>query len=129
MSSQVRVQCAITFTKLGCDPITAASEDRAEALAVSEYQFEKGPLRQAMHNGKLVVVRATGGDSTWQPFRRRFIDAGYEGVLAVPVRAGATTAYAVTFFGPVGFCMDSDQIKEAAHLAKLACSTLDRVLT
>lgn len=128
-SSQVRVECAITFTKAGCHPITAASEDRAEALALSEYLFEKGPLQQAMHNGKPVVVRATGGDPTWQPFRCRFTDAGYEGVLVVPVWVGAHTACTVAFFGPVGFCMDSEQIKDAAHVAGLAGHSLERVLT
>jgi hypothetical protein len=127
-SSGVKVDCAVTFTYMNCSPVTVASADRAEALASSEKEYKEGPLTHAMSSRVRVMVSGDGGPTRWQAYRRRLIDAGYEGVLAVPARLDEGMSCAMAFFGPVGINFSAEVVRDATRFADAASQSLNSEL-
>ncbi|WP_461172229.1 ANTAR domain-containing protein [Arthrobacter sp. Z1-9] len=125
----VQIDCAATLTSAQRAPIRAANNGRAAALAAAEQDLDDGPLAQAVGAGMPVVVEADGGTPLrWQAYRRRFLDAGYGEVLAVPVRLDAGTPCALVFFAPPDVPFAPEVVSHATWFAGVAAKSLGLAL-
>jgi ANTAR domain len=121
----VQIDCAATLASARRGPVRAANNGRAAALAAVEQDLDDGPLAQAVDAGIPVVVEADGGTPLrWQAYRRRFLDAGYGEVLAVPVRLDAGTSCALAFFAPADVRFAPEAVSHATWFAGVAGKSL-----
>jgi hypothetical protein len=125
----VQIDCAATLAPAQQAPLRGANNGRAAALAAVEQDLDDGPLAQAVEAGMPVVVGADGGTPPrWQAHRRRFLDAGYGEVLAVPVRLDAGMPCALVFFAPPDVPFGPEVVSHAIWFAGVAAKSLGLAL-
>jgi hypothetical protein len=120
-----QIDCAATLASAQCAPIRAANNGRAASLAAVEQDLDDGPLAQVVDAGIPLVVEADGGTPLrWQAYRRRFLDAGYGQVLAVPLRLEAGMSCALAFFAPPDVSFAPEVVGHATWFAGVAGKSL-----
>ncbi|WP_236557584.1 ANTAR domain-containing protein [Arthrobacter sp. 9AX] len=124
----VQVDCATVLTPAQRAPIRAANNGRAAGLGYLEQELDGGPLTHAVASDGPIVVEAAGGASRWEAYRKRFLDAGYSEVLAVPLRLDPATTAAVAFFAPPGVRFGPEAVGHAAWFAGVASQSLKLAL-
>jgi hypothetical protein len=124
----VQIDCAAMLASAQHAPIRAANNGRAAGLGYLEQELDGGPLAQAVAADSPIVVESAGGTSRWEAYRRRFLDAGYGEVLAVPLRLDPGTTAAVAFFAPPEVRFGSDAVSHAAWFAGVASQSLKLAL-
>jgi hypothetical protein len=121
----VQIDCAATLSWPQGVQVRAATNGRATALVALEEHLDDGPLARSIEAGGPVVVEDDGGPPLrWQAYRRRFRDAGYGEVLAVPVQLDAGTSCALAFFAPREVQFTSEAVSHATWWAGVAGKSL-----
>ncbi|MDQ0673936.1 GAF domain-containing protein [Pseudarthrobacter siccitolerans] len=120
----VQIDCAVMLSTAQGAPIQAANNGRAAGLGYLEQDLEDGPMKQAAAADGPFVVDAAETTLRWQAYRRRFLDAGYGEVLAVPLRLDPGTTAALGFFAPPEERFDPDAVNHATWFARVASQSL-----
>lgn len=116
-------ECAAVMVRGGSAPLTAGSSTAAAGLAASEDRYGDGPLMQSLSTAGAVTV---DGDSSvrWRPYRRRLVDAGYGGAVAVPLGLDGGTSCALVFLGRTGTGIPDGLLAEAKWFAGVATHSM-----
>jgi hypothetical protein len=124
----VQVDCAVMLAAAQGVPIRAANNGRAAGLGYLEQDLDDGPMKQAAAADNPIVVEAAETTLRWQAYRRRFLDAGYGEVVAVPLRLDPGTTAALGFFAPPEVRFNPDTINHAMWFARVASQSLKLAL-
>jgi GAF domain-containing protein len=124
----IQIDCGVMLAAAQGAPIRAANNGRAAGLGYLEQDLDDGPMKRAAAADSPIVVDAVETTLQWQAYRRRFLDAGYGEVLAVPLRLDAGTTAALGFFAPPEVRFDPDAINHATWFARVASQSLKLAL-
>jgi GAF domain-containing protein len=77
----------------------AASSEQARLLELFQLQSEEGPCLECYATGEAIVIQDLARDSgRWPAFGRSAIDAGFTGLVALPMRLRAQRVGAMNLF-------------------------------
>lgn len=124
----VQVDCTAMFVAGHGAPIRAANNGRAAGLGYLEQELDDGPLAQAAAADTPVVVEGAAASLRWRAYQRRFLDAGYGEVVAVPLHLDPGTTAALAFFAPLDVRFDADAVSHARWFARVASQSLKLAL-
>ncbi|MGX1159899.1 ANTAR domain-containing protein [Arthrobacter sp. SLBN-100] len=124
----VQIDCAVMLAAAQAAPVRAANNGRAAGLGYLEQDLDGGPMKQAAAAESPIVVEAAETTLRWQAYRRRFLDAGYGEVVAVPLRLDPGTTAALAFFAPPEVRFDPGTISQATWFARVASQSLKLAL-
>lgn len=80
--------------------IMVASEERTTLLELFQIQHDEGPCLECYRNGELITAdQHDDGFARWPRFARAAGDAGYRGVIAVPMQVHGRVIGALNLFG------------------------------
>ncbi|MCU1565419.1 MAG: hypothetical protein JWQ56_356 [Pseudarthrobacter sp.] len=123
----VQIDCVAMLASAQQAPIRAANNGRAAGLGYLEQELDGGPLAHAVAADGPVVVEAAG-TARWDVYRRRFLEAGYGEVLAVPLRLEPGRTAAIAFFTPPDVRFGADAVSCATWFAGVASQSLKLAL-
>ena len=124
----VQIDCAAMLAPAQRASLRAANNGRAAGLGYLEQELDGGPLAHAVAADGPVVVEAAGTAARWDAYRRRFLEAGYGEVLAVPLRLEPGSTAALAFFAPPDVRFGADVVSRASWFAGVASQSLKLAL-
>lgn len=99
----------------------ASSSEAMRVVELFELQAQEGPCLDAYRTGRQVgYERLQAGTNRWPQFTPVALEAGFETVLALPLRLRETVIGALNLFGTVETTMDERDIMVAQGFADLA---------
>jgi GAF domain-containing protein len=105
--------------------VVAASSERARLLELFQLQSDQGPCLECFRSGRPVTAADLNLEALrWPKFTRAALDAGFQGVQAVPMRLRDQVIGALNLFRATTGPFDPEDIRLAQAFADVATISL-----
>lgn len=105
--------------------LAASSSETMRILEMFELQADEGPCLDAFHTGEMVEHETlSGGTGRWPRFSTVALEAGFESVIAIPMRLRDMTVGALNIFSVTQTPIDGGDVLVARAFADLATISL-----
>jgi GAF domain-containing protein len=106
--------------------VMVASDSQAKLLELFQVQHDEGPCLDSYESGEAIVATGSRGElDRWPRFSREFAEAGFNSVIAVPLRVNGRVFGGLNLFGTGEHSAPESTARIAQAMAKVVAIAIE----